>query len=334
MPTVAEAFNQFHEHLKLDPADRAAAIKRHNDVRDVLREAGISTSAFLQGSFARKTAMDPLRDVDLVVLLRDDDRDELCGPGGADTAMDRCQSALAVAWADIAFDRTNHSLEVDFGEDDFLFDVVPAFQDTDDADIVHIAARDRAPTPWEWSNTKVLIRTVQERNDACGGRFIHVARMGKHFVRAHLNGIVSGLFVESLLYTSMHSQVAYEQACRQLFEAAAEALSTNTRVMDPTGVDDLAAMLSTAERFTAATVFGQAAQKAREASRLRQDGDETAAIGLWHDIFGGGAFPAPPSRSVADAAKALQGGSFTSGGGVSSSHRGQNPSRPVRSWRR
>ena len=58
------------KQLQLDPAERQAARRLHNDVTSHLSEAGLVAGSFLQGSFARKTMLSPLHDVDKVVILR------------------------------------------------------------------------------------------------------------------------------------------------------------------------------------------------------------------------------------------------------------------------
>ena len=54
-----EAFEVFDQKLKLNPRERAAAIRLHNEITAVLLAAGVIVRAFLQGSFARKTMLGP-----------------------------------------------------------------------------------------------------------------------------------------------------------------------------------------------------------------------------------------------------------------------------------
>jgi tRNA nucleotidyltransferase (CCA-adding enzyme) len=75
--TVNAAFNEFDEALNLDPNERKAAQDRHRQISDVLSEAGLAVTTFLQGSFARKTMLKPLKDVDMVVV--DHDHGDLLG---------------------------------------------------------------------------------------------------------------------------------------------------------------------------------------------------------------------------------------------------------------
>ena len=64
--TVSQAFAALRDTIKLDPAEYQRAIAVHNAVTAYLKDAGLITGAFLQGSLARKTMIAPLRDVDKV----------------------------------------------------------------------------------------------------------------------------------------------------------------------------------------------------------------------------------------------------------------------------
>ena len=58
--TTSQAFDLFDENLKLDPKQRSAAEKCHNEVTALLLSLDIIVYAFLQGSFRRKTMIRPL----------------------------------------------------------------------------------------------------------------------------------------------------------------------------------------------------------------------------------------------------------------------------------
>src|ERR1017187_2172701 len=64
-----DAFGQYDSDLNLDPAEHLRALKFHNELTAALKFDGLISTAFLQGSFARKTMLKPLRDIDKVVIL-------------------------------------------------------------------------------------------------------------------------------------------------------------------------------------------------------------------------------------------------------------------------
>ena len=53
---------------------------------------------------------------------------------------------------------------------------------------------------WQTSNTRELIRVIQERNKDSNGNFIHQARIGKLFARVNAEGLVPGLHVETVVH--------------------------------------------------------------------------------------------------------------------------------------
>ena len=319
--TTAGAFDLFDENLKLDPRERATAERCHNDVTELLRSFGLIVYAFLQGSFARKTMIRPLRDIDKVVILAP----SLWGLT-PDQVMDRIQAVLAARYPDGTFRRTRHSLQIDFGPTSFYFDIVPAWETTTDDDDVLIANRETGN--WERSNTRELIRVVAERNDDTNGRFIHQARMGKQAVKHLLDGIVPGLHVESFAYLAIEESMAHDVAAARILDTAARLLGN--RYHEPTGKDLISARLKPDVVYRAKPVLTRAAADARRALQLAKDGKHEAAVEIWHAIFGDD-FPGPSTADVAALRSSFLGAGVTSTGKVS--HAADRKAKPTRSWR-
>ncbi len=321
----SEAFDKYHDGLKLNPMERLRAERCHAEITQLLISAGLVLSAFLQGSFARKTMISPLRDIDKVVVL-----DPSLAGLTPDQVMNRLQSVLETHYPGAKFDRTRHSLKLEFGDDTFCFDVVPAWEtDTDDDDVL-IANRDTGG--WDRSNTRELMRVVAERNERCNGRFIHVVRMIKHLVAHKMDEVIPGLHVESIAYLAVTAPMGYPDACLAVLEMGALVLASE--YTDPTGRDRISDRLTAAERRRAQQFFSTAAATAREAHDLALEGDDSAANAVWYDIFGD-PYPKPKSSnmSVAAALAASAGGSITSRGDVSPTRAGRQPAPPSRSWR-
>lgn len=322
--TTNDAFFEYDENLKLDPDERAAAQEIHNEITAVLIDKRLIVAAFLQGSFARKTMIAPLRDVDKIVVLHGD-LDGL----SPEEVMDRIEEAVRIAYPDVVFDRSRHALQIDFGEDSFYFDTVPAWEsDTDDDDVM-IANRETGG--WERSNTRELIRIVAERNQATGGVWIHQVRMGKQVIKHLLDGIVPGLHVESWAYIAVAEGLDHDEALARILEHGAQLLGSI--YTEPTGVDTISDRLKPDVIATAKPVLEDAARRAREARDLADAGDHNEAIRIWHELCGD-CFPAPDPQDAATAlSRAFQGGSITSSGTVATSRAGVQPAKPSRSWR-
>lgn len=322
--TTEEAFEELDENLKLDPKERRAAQDCHNTITQMLLRVDIIVRAFLQGSFARKTMLAPLRDVDKVVVLAP----AMAGLT-ADEVMDRIQHAVAEEYPEAAFDRSRHALRIDFGPDSFYFDTVAAWETTSDDDDVLIANRESGS--WERSNTRELIRTVADRNAATDGRFIHQVRMGKQVVKHLLNGLVPGLHVESWAYIAISDVLAHDEALTRILESGADLLGG--RYTEPTGVDEISARLKPDVVSTAKPVLAEAASKARQARDLADAGDHDEAIRIWHGLLGD-CFPeAPPQDDATALRRSFQGGAVTSSGTVTTARTTGQPSLPGRSWR-
>jgi hypothetical protein len=325
----SEAFAEFDEELKLEPAERKAAQRLHNEMTQLLIRAGVIVSAFLQGSFARKTMLAPLRDIDKIVIMAGRLADQPDLQARPELAMDRIEAVLARAYPHARFSRSRHALRVDFGADTFSFDIVPAFETLTIDDDVLIA--DIKDNRWERSNTRELIRTVADRNQDCDGQFIHQVRMGKQHVAHRLDSKLPGLHVESIAYEAILEPLDHPQACRRIFETGARLLIIG--YTDPTGQDLISRRLDPEVKALAQAEFAEAARLAREAQRLAAAGDDAAAIAIWHELFGD-PFPNPPAQTARDAlASSFAGGSVTSTGRVTTSRAGRQNIPPTRSWR-
>lgn len=322
--TTSDAFDDFDENLKLDPDERRAAEELHTEITGILKKAGVIVLAFLQGSFARKTMIAPLRDIDKVVVLAPSMKGL-----SPDEVMARIQSVLAAHYPDAVFERSRHAVKVDFGEETFYFDTVPAWETTTDDDDVLIANRETGG--WERSNTRELIRTVAERNQETGGLFIHQVRMGKQAIANLLDGIVPGLHVESWAYDVIQEALPYDEAVTRILEAGAELLGG--QYYEPTGVDLISARLKPDVINTAKPVLEKAARDARIAVELAAKGDHNGAIAVWHQIFGD-EFPAAAKEDAETVLRrSYTGGSVTPAGTISATMAGSQRTQPVRPWR-
>ena len=102
--TVDNSFTKLDEDLNLAPFVRQKAQTLHNTIRDDLTEAGLIAGGFLQGSFARKTMLKPLKDVDIVCPLPAYVWELLSGPDGPGKAMESFKAPIVDRWPDVQFD--------------------------------------------------------------------------------------------------------------------------------------------------------------------------------------------------------------------------------------
>jgi Second Messenger Oligonucleotide or Dinucleotide Synthetase domain len=324
---VPEAFDALDENLKLDPDETVAAQDRHAEITETLVSAGIASGSFLQGSFARKTMLPPLHDIDKIIILTEAYRGQ-----HPDGVMGAIEDAVAAVCSPVTFDRSKHAVKIDIADDPFLFDCVPAFESDGDDDDVLIANREAPATVDEWtrSNPRELARRIAERNQATNGRFIHQVRMVKQAVRELLGDRLPSLHVESIAYTAIETALEHPDAVAKFFEVGAELLGGE--YYEPTGVDQISDRLDTAIADEAELAFINAAKRAHEAIDLAAAGDHNEAVRVWVTMFGDVFPPAPPQSANSAVEKLTRGGSVTSAAAVSATRAGRTPAPTTRSW--
>lgn len=330
--TVDSAFSQFDSNLNLDPDIRTQAQKLHNDIRDVLAAAGVIASSFLQGSFARKTMPNPLKDVDIVCIIPSALWDALKGPDGPGLAMETFKAPIRAWNPSVEFDSgdepSGKALRLSFPEHYFTIDLVPALEYRDG----YVLVGDRHEGTWTPSNARIQVKKVSDRNQQTHGRFVHQVREVKAIVnnQAELE-FVTGIVVESLVFGAATNYVLDKDAVAASLKYAVRAVQGP--VLEPGGDDDVTIKWSPFERATAARVFADLAARADEAQRLESDGDGAAAIHAWHEMAGE-SFPTPPARSVADTMEAWGAGSISTKGYATTSREGRQQAPPGRAWSR
>jgi len=318
-------FAALDDNLKLDPDERKRAQEVHHFISDVLVNAGIAKRSRLQGSFARKTMLPPLHDIDKVIELVDDLWEEFNGAAGPNKAMERIRAALVPEIPSALFEVKRHALGILLPDDGFDFDAVPAFNPEDGTGWIQIANTEAASEEGAWmrSNTYLLIDTISARNLACVGRFVRQVRMAKQII--HTAGIADslpGLHVETFAYDAITEVMEHPDAVSATLAKACELLGGP--YSDPTGADQISDRLDSWKIATAKAAMGTLSAQAAQAVQLAAGGDEAGAGRIWADLFGE-IFPRPNDAEEKSFLKGL----FT-GGTVAATNR---PAPSTRAWR-
>ena len=290
---LTERFAALDDNLKLDPDERARAQEVHNFISDVLVDAGIAKRTRLQGSFARKTMLPPLHDVDKVIELVDGLVNQFSGPDGPLRVMDLIRSVIVDQIPNATFEIKKHALGIVLPDDGFDFDAVPAFNSEDGSGWIEIANTHATGDgdAWKASNTYQLIETVSGRNILCGGRFVRQVRMAKQIIEtAGLSKALPGLHVETFAYFAIIEFMDHPQAVATTLAKANELISGS--YADPTGQDQISDRLERGTIPTIQSALGSLVASATQALQLAADGDETGAGHIWADLFGEN-FPRP-----------------------------------------
>jgi hypothetical protein len=319
---IKDAFQAYDDRLKLDPGERLRAEMFHNELTVRLKDRGVISGSFLQGSLARKTMLKPLRDIDKVVILsavlsylRDD-------PNGAKVAVEVIEEALLALYPQVNLERSRHAIQMDLGPDSFSFDVVPAFEVGDDSGDVLIM--DLKSGGWKRSNTRALILAVADRNKETNGAFIHQVRQIKHWARNTLEGVLPGLHVESIAFECITQELEHDAAALAILTCGCDLLAT--RYFDPTGLDELSSKLTDSERTASLRAFSAAREVAQLATELAVKGRLDEALAQWRGLFG------DPFPSTAASERGFLTGSASGlGAAVSAAHRAPATT-PTRAW--
>lgn len=325
---VQYAFEEFDEALKLDANERENAKNTHRKIRVWLDDQGVTAGSILQGSFARKTMLSPLRDrdVDIVAFLKASDSDPR---GSPDQAMDLVEDALRKLYTSVEFSRSRHAVKLDFGADKPNFDVVPAYDRNDGSKLIDIANRDSGG--WDASDTRIIIDKVSERNQQCEGKFIHQVRMLKHWGKRIFSEDIPGFALECIAYQVIDEDRDHAEALGEVFKVGADLVKAG-EVKVPGGDENILDRLSEEQKDELLSKLEYAKNLSEEALRYEKDNDHQGAIGVWHEIFGE-LFPNRLLQSPKEAMTKLTLGGVTSTGHATASPRADMLTPPTRSWR-
>lgn len=329
---ITAAFDDLDDSLKLDPDERNAAQERHTAVRDCLRNAGLTTGGFLQGSFARATMLKPLKDVDTVNMVAPAWQQVAEAPGGVQKLFDEFQAAVLAEWPSARFDVekvAGKALAVTFSDCEFTVDLCAALPTGSD-DVVLLGNRDQdADEQWQRSLTKRLNARIAARNQDTGGVFVHEVRVLKTLKHLHDDlDDVDGIVFESVAYWSITEKLPFAQAIARALRSGADLLEG--QMPDPTNEGDLTASWSPRKRATVVRAFERLATTAEAGIEAAYNDDQESAFTSWRAVVG-----SDFGDEVADAATALSqwsiGGRDTSRWGAEHGDRRLAPA-PGRSW--
>src|SRR5687768_5310971 len=127
MQTIAQAFENFLHALELHETEQTEASRQHINMREALQsQLGIADS-FVTGSYARNTAVRPLNDIDIFLVLRETATvHRRLAPR---ELLDSLGRTLRVIYPSKTSTQQSRSVNIEFSTTGFAYDVVPAFAD-------------------------------------------------------------------------------------------------------------------------------------------------------------------------------------------------------------
>jgi predicted nucleotidyltransferase len=292
--TVAEAFQNFRSNLEPTKSETEDASRRQQKIRSQV-EADLAVSdSFLTGSYARHTAVRPLKDVDIMVVLGEDER----------SYLNQAPSAVINRVADILephypgrVTAQDRSVMVEFGvkvvndisDKVVAVDVVPAFSDGS-----HYTIPDTRTGKWMATNPKVHQQLATSCNQDLSGHWVPMVKMIKK-ANSHAAELIGSkpikpsflleVMAHTLIVGPWTGTVALE--LRAFFASAADLV--NETWPDPAGLGpDVSDRLhsSPAELAAAYAWLKQTVATCDLALRQARNNQVGAALDTWQGLFG------------------------------------------------
>jgi hypothetical protein len=287
--SVASTFQLYLSSLELTDRERAEAAAQQVALRDRLRLhlAGFVDSR-LVGSYRRGTAIRPLKDIDVFVVLdaRQHRRDV---PDAPLRLLQTIERALRASYPSHKPRIQGRSVNIGFSGTEIDYDIVPAFAPTwtGDADTEppYYEIPDRRVSTWIRTNPAKHSEACIAANEQAGGMLNGLIKAAKHWNRASGKPL-TGFHIEVMSYSAFQWKPDDPRAgLRDLLQHLAHAVQF--ACLDPAGLGPaIDADLTSQERAHARKLLQGAAQVAQAAVDAERRGDYDAAIALWRSLLG------------------------------------------------
>jgi hypothetical protein len=294
-------FDLHQTEVNADPAAVKEARRRRDLFKEVLAPEDDVDETFPSGSLARGSQIEPIHDVDFVVVYDPEAHPDWGSPGAsAEDALDhvggQVNELLGATNGTVAKEvrlasPRNHAVKCFLDDPDdpdaFTVDVMPALRQADDTLLIP----ERRSRQWVPADPQDLIRRVGDRH-AAWNLFVPLVRVLKHWNKSEKAGMKS-LVVEVLAL--QHLPVGSRPEALQRFFTAA-AVAVGLPVTDPAGL--CGEIQPDLDRTHARACLEAAADVAWQARAAEAGGDIYEAICLWRRVLGP-EFPEPPGGCAA-----------------------------------
>lgn len=278
--TVSGAFEKMTTALELTPNESNKASQQCEFLRASLREQLNVERDFISGSYARSTAIRPLDDIDLFLVLGKQHAPlQQASPDGVLRLVQRAIKRIYPT-AELPI-RQNRSVHIAFAGTGIGYDVVPAF-----AEGAYYLIPDRDSGRWIRSNPERHQVLSTAANEAANKKLKPLVKVAKHWNRRQPAKAVRSFHLEVMAGGILRGFTgSYAEGLAHLFAGLASAVMG--RCPEPAGLGaDLDSDLSAAERRAAGAAFGAAAQQARQALELGAAGRTEEAHHVWRSLLG------------------------------------------------
>jgi predicted nucleotidyltransferase len=285
---VALAFQSYLSSLELTERERTEASNQQVALRDRLRQHLAVIDSRLVGSYRRGTAIRPLKDIDVFVVLdaRQHRRDVRDAPLRLLETIDR---ALRVSYPHHRPRIQGRSVNIGFSVTEIDYDIVPAFAPTwtgaAGTEPSYYEIPDRRAATWICTNPAKHAAACIAANERAGGMLNGLIKAVKHWNRAN-DKPLSGFHIEVMSYSAFWSKPDNTRVgLRDLFQHLANAVQSacpDPACLGPAIDTDLTPQ----ERTHAQKRLKRAAQIAQSAVDAERNSDHATAIALWRSVLG------------------------------------------------
>lgn len=284
---VASTFQSYLSSLELTDRERADASAQQVALRDQLRLhlAGFVDSR-LVGSYHRGTAIRPLKDIDVFVVL---DPSQRRGdvPEAPLRLLETIDRALRASYPSHQPRIQRRSVNITFSGTGIGYDIVPAFAATarPDTEPPYYEIPDRRVPTWIRTNPALHRKACIAANDRSGGMLNGLIKAAKHWNCGN-DKPLSGFHIEVMSYSAFQWKPDDPRAgLRDLFQHLASEVLRDC--LDPAGLGrPINADLTSEERTHARKLLQRAAQIADAAVDAERKGDNDDAIARWQALLG------------------------------------------------
>lgn len=293
MLSTMDAFRKFRTKLELTQKERDDASRRQKEIRRVMSEAFNIQHDFLTGSYKRWTKTKPLKDVDILCVLHDNERPKYRDGKGPSILLDEVERVMVNEYGRPNVSKQRRSVTVEFTDSQdeervMSFDVVPAFTVGDPDKEGHYEIPDKATFKgWTETDPRVHADKATAANQAFSGEWKGMVRMAKAWNRAQGKPVKPSFLLEvmalEILRPPFGGDFPYE--FMSFFATAADRIQEEWP--DPAG---LGPPVSDAMDVTAREIAKRALTAAhhaiREAIELTREGRQGDALQKYRVIFG------------------------------------------------
>lgn len=287
--SVASTFQSYLSSLELTDRERKDASDQQVALRDRLRLhlAGFIDSR-LVGSYRRATAIRPLKDIDVFVVLdaREHRRDV---PEAPLRLLQTVERALRASYPNHRPRIQGRSVNIGFSGTEIDYDIVTAFTPTwtgvAGTEPPYYEIPDRRVSTWIRTNPGKHAAECIAANERAGGMLNGLIKAVKHWSRANSKPL-SGFHIEVMSYSAFQSKPNDPRVgLRDLFQHLAN--KVQSECPDPAGLGPaIDADLISQRRTHARNLLQGAARVARAATDAERNGDRDAALDLWRSLLG------------------------------------------------